>query len=78
MLTINSPEKDPVKLKKTDWALIGISWLLVQSILLRIQGINDQGESVKYILLADNWVKGVRNFNLYNIFTPVILQYMFY
>jgi len=68
MPAINSPVTNAGKLKKTDWLLIGISWLLVQIILLRIQGINDQGESVKYILLADNWVKGNRNFSLYNIF----------
>jgi hypothetical protein len=68
MLGFNTSLRDAGKLTKTDWLLIGISWLLVQITLLKIQGINDQGESIKYIIAADNWVKGDRNLNLYNIF----------
>jgi hypothetical protein len=68
MVSFNTALKEPGKLKKTDWALIGISWFIVQLILLKIQGINDQGESVKYIRIAENWIKGDRDLNLYNIF----------
>jgi hypothetical protein len=61
-------EKNNGKLKKTDWILIGCSWLLIQILILKLLGINDQEESTKYILLADRWLKGERNFNLYNLF----------
>ena len=68
MFSFNIGLKEPGKLKKTDWALIGISWFIVQLILLQIQGINDQGESLKYIQIAENWVNGNRDINLYSIF----------
>lgn len=68
MAVVEQTPKDPVKIKNGDWALIGFSWLLVQIILLKVQGINDLGESKKYILIAEQWVKGYRHLNLYNIF----------
>jgi hypothetical protein len=60
--------KDETKIKNQDWALIGISWILIQIILLCFQGINEQGESVKYIFTAEQWVKGYRNLSLYSVF----------
>src|SRR5271169_1285005 len=56
------------KLKKSDWILIGCSWLLIQIIILKFLGINDREESIKYISLANRWMMGDRNFNLYNLF----------
>src|SRR5579862_3836828 len=61
-------EKNNGKLSKSDWILIGCSWLLIQIIIYYFLGIKDQEEAVKYISLADNWIKGDRNFNLYNLF----------
>jgi hypothetical protein len=55
-------------LKKSDWILIGCSWLLTQIVVYYFLGIKDQEEAVKYIGLADNWINGDRNFNLYNLF----------
>jgi hypothetical protein len=55
-------------LRKSDWVLIGISWLLIQILILKFLGINDKEEATKYILLADKWLKGDRNFSLYNLF----------
>ncbi len=62
------PEGYAGRLKKSDWLLIGFSWLLIQIFILKYLGINDQEESIKYISLADQWVKGNRNFNLHNLF----------
>jgi hypothetical protein len=56
------------KLKKSDWILIVCSWLLIQIIVCYFLGIRDQEEAVKYIGLADKWMKGDRNFSLYNLF----------
>ncbi len=56
------------EIKKSDWLLIGCSWLLVQMIILYWLGINDGEESTKYIDLANKWTSGVRHFNWYNLF----------
>jgi hypothetical protein len=61
-------EGNPGRLKKSDWILIGCSWLLVQLFILKFHGINDKEESIKYISLADQWIKGARNFSSYNLF----------
>ncbi len=61
-------EKNKSKLGKSDWILIGCSWLLIQIIIDYFLGINDQEEAVKYIGLADKWMMGDRNFSLYNLF----------
>jgi len=63
-----NPPKESGRIKKNDWLLIGIPWIIIQIILLKIQGINQQGESVKYILAADRWINGDRNPDLYNLF----------
>lgn len=56
------------RLKKGDWLLIGCCWLVVQILLLKILGINDQEEATKYIELANRWTAGDRHFSLYNLF----------
>ena len=62
------PEGINRKLKKTDWLIISGAWLLLQLIFLKNHGIFDQEEAPKYILLAQRWMRGDRNFNLYNLF----------
>ena len=56
------------RIKKSDWILIGFSWLSVQIIFLNVMGINNHEEAVKYFSLADNWIHGQGNFHVYNIF----------
>ena len=53
-----------VILKKSDWILIGCSWLLVQIMLFVFLGINNQEEAIKYIALANQWMKGNHHFHL--------------
>jgi hypothetical protein len=68
MFTNSRPEIHSGRLKKSDWILIGCSWLLIQIIILKFLGIYDREEAVKYISIADRWMKGDRNFNLYTLF----------
>jgi hypothetical protein len=56
------------KLKKSDWLLIGCSWLIMQIALVIYLGINSQQESLKYIGLADSWIRGHQHFNWNQIF----------
>ncbi len=60
--------ENAAEIKKSDWLLIGCSWLLVQVIILAWLGINDGEESGKYIKLANKWISGIRHFNWYNLF----------
>jgi hypothetical protein len=60
--------ENSIRIKKLDWLIIGCCWLLLQFLFLKIQGINDQEESVKYITLANRWLSGDRHFSLYNLF----------
>ncbi len=66
-LKLNQSDLD-VSLRKSDWLLIAVSWLIIQILILKFLGINDKEEATKYILLADRWLKGDRNFSLYNLF----------
>jgi hypothetical protein len=54
--------------KKHDWILIGGSWLVVQMIIFYFFGINDKEESLRYIAMASDWVRGRSDFRLYDIF----------
>jgi len=40
--------------KKSDWILIGMSWLFVQIIFLIVKGINNHEEAGTYISLANH------------------------
>jgi len=62
------PEKGTENLKKPDWFLIGACWLLTQLLSLYYLGINAGEESIKYIDLADKWIRGGGHYGWYNLF----------
>jgi hypothetical protein len=62
------PEANTGGLKKSDWMLIGCSWLLMQMVILFFAGINNQEEAIKYIRMANHWIAGERPVSLHSLF----------
>ena len=62
------PGKRIENLKKPDWFLIGACWLLTQLLSLYYLGINAGEESIKYIDLADKWIRGGGDYGWPNLF----------
>jgi hypothetical protein len=54
-------------INKKGWFFIGTCWLIIQLVFLLMNGINDQQEANKYIVLSRELVNGTRDFSLHNL-----------